>query len=115
MNHKSLVEKAGVRRRVGRPLLLGNNKIDEELKIKSDRLFKELGMDTTTAIRIFLTQAVANDGFPFEIKRMVQNPYDLLTEEELLQKLKKSREAAARREYRPAESVVSDVKEKYGL
>ena len=29
---------------------------------------KDLGTDTTTAISIFLTQAVATNGFPFEIK-----------------------------------------------
>ena len=28
------------------------------MKIKSDNLFKDLGIDTTAAIRIFLTQAV---------------------------------------------------------
>ena len=44
-------------------------RVDDELKTKSDNLFKELGTDTTTAIRMFLTQAVANNGFPFEIKR----------------------------------------------
>lgn len=27
-------------------------------------LFKDLGTDTTTAIRMFLTQAVATNGFP---------------------------------------------------
>ncbi len=32
-------------------------------------LFKDLGTDTTTAIRMFLTQAVANNGFPFEIRK----------------------------------------------
>ena len=40
-------------------------RVDEELKVKSDELFKELGTDTTTAIRMFLTQAVANNGFPW--------------------------------------------------
>ena len=44
-------------------------RVDDELKRKSDSLFKDLGTDTTTAIRIFLTQAVAANGFPFEIKR----------------------------------------------
>lgn len=34
-------------------------RVDDELKRKSDSLFKDLGTDTTTAIRIFLTQAVA--------------------------------------------------------
>ena len=40
-------------------------RVDDDLKIKSDNLFRELGTDTTTAIRMFLTQAVANNGFPF--------------------------------------------------
>ena len=40
-------------------------RVDDELKLKSDNLFRDLGTDTTTAIRIFLTQAVANNGFPF--------------------------------------------------
>ena len=47
-------------------------RVDDELKTKSDNLFKELGTDTTTAIRMFLTQAVANNGFPFEIKRKTE-------------------------------------------
>ena len=37
-------------------------RVDDELKRKSDSLFKDLGTDTTTAIRIFLTQAVAANG-----------------------------------------------------
>ena len=40
-------------------------RVDDELKSKSDQLFKDLGTDTTSAIRMFLTQAVANNGFPF--------------------------------------------------
>ena len=32
-------------------------RVDDDLKIKSDNLFRELGTDTTTAIRMFLTQA----------------------------------------------------------
>ena len=52
-------------------------RVDDELKIKSDNLFRDLGTDTTTAIRIFLTQAVAYNGFPFEIRKNViqHNPY----------------------------------------
>ena len=64
-------------------------RVDDELKMKSDQLFKDL--DTTTAIRMFLTQAVANNGFPFEIKRIVRSPYSPMTEEEILEKLEKSR------------------------
>lgn len=60
-------------------------RVDDELKMKSDQLFKDLGTDTTTAIRMFLTQAVANNGFPFEIKRIVRSPYSPMTEEEILE------------------------------
>jgi addiction module antitoxin, relB/dinJ family len=68
-------------------------RVEDELKSKSDALFKDLGTDTTTAIRIFLTQAVATNGFPFEIKRKIKsNPYEPMTEKELLAKLERSRE-----------------------
>ena len=41
----------------------------------------------------FLTQAVATNGFPFEIKRKIKsNPYEPMTEKELLAKLERSRE-----------------------
>ena len=58
-------------------------RVDDELKRKSDSLFKDLGTDTTTAIRIFLTQAVAANGFPFEIKRFI-NIYHSMAEEDVL-------------------------------
>lgn len=68
-------------------------RVEDELKSKSDALFKDLGTDTTTAIRVFLTQAVATNGFPFEIKRHIElNPYAPMTEKDLLAKLERSRE-----------------------
>ena len=77
-------------------------RVDDDLKIKSDKLFKDLGTDTNTAIRMFLTQALAVNGFP-------------LTEAELLGKLEKSREHAAQGIVKDADDVVADMKEKYGL
>ena len=90
-------------------------RVDEDLKIKSDHLFKDLGTDTTTAIRMFLTQAVATNGFPFEIKRTNANPYATLSEEELLDRLEKSRKHAKQGEFRDATDVVTDMRTKYGL
>ncbi|MGI6096109.1 MAG: type II toxin-antitoxin system RelB/DinJ family antitoxin [Lachnospiraceae bacterium] len=63
--------------------------VDDELKSKSDQLFKDLGTDTTSAIRMFLTQAVANNGFPFEIKRVEHNPYAAMSEEKTLRTFSK--------------------------
>lgn len=90
-------------------------RVDDELKNKSDQLFKDLGTDTTSAIRMFLIQAVANNGFPFEIRKTESTPYTAMSEEELLQRLEKSRKSAAKGNYRAAESVISDMREKYGL
>ena len=64
-------------------------RVDDELKNKVDKLFKDLGTDTTSAIRMFLTQAVATNGFPFEIKRIPDNPYAAMTEDMFLEKLEK--------------------------
>lgn len=90
-------------------------RVDDDLKQKSDNLFKALGTDTTTAIRMFLTQAVSNNGFPFEIKKTVQNPYVSLSEEEMLQKLETSRTHAMQGKLRDADDVISDMRAKYGL
>ena len=92
-------------------------RVDEELKAKSDELFRDLGTDTTTAIRIFLTQAVANNGFPFEIKRNdnVENPYKYLSEDEIFAKLEVSRLHAYEAKTKDANCMVAEMRAKYGL
>ena len=90
-------------------------RVDDDLKVKSDELFRDLGTDTTTAIRMFLTQALAVNGFPFEIKRVSAKPYETLSETEMLDKLEKSREQAEQGMYRDATDVSRDMRAKYGL
>lgn len=91
-------------------------RVEDDLKAKSDKLFKELGTDTTTAIRMFLTQAVASNGFPFEIKKPVEkNVLEMLSEEELLEKLAIARGLASQGKYSTADSVVCEMRGKYGL
>lgn len=91
-------------------------RVEDELKRQSDNLFKSLGTDTTSAIRMFLTQAVAYNGFPFEIKRTENsNAYKPLTENEMLDKLAVSRAHAEQGLYRDADEVLADVRAKYGL
>lgn len=93
-------------------------RVDDDLKRKSDMLFKDLGTDTTTAIRMFLTQAVANNGFPFEIRknsRTEYDPYEAMTEEEMLAKLECSRKHCKEGRYSEADAVISGLRGKYGL
>lgn len=42
-------------------------RVDGDTKREADSLFQDLGMDTSTAIRIFLRQTVMRGGLPFEV------------------------------------------------
>ena len=48
-------------------------RIDETLKKDAELLFSDIGIDLPTAIRMFLKQAVNNDGIPFPIVRSVKH------------------------------------------
>ncbi|MBD5475003.1 MAG: type II toxin-antitoxin system RelB/DinJ family antitoxin [Lachnospiraceae bacterium] len=43
-------------------------RIDDSLKKEADTLFASLGLDTSTAIRIFLNAAIENAGIPFSVQ-----------------------------------------------
>jgi len=43
-------------------------RIEDTLKKEADALFASLGLDTTTAVRIFLNAAVENAGIPFSVQ-----------------------------------------------
>ncbi len=47
------------------PRVTINIRTDKELKDASQKLFKDLGLDLSTAINMFLTQAVRDNAFPF--------------------------------------------------
>jgi DNA-damage-inducible protein J len=44
-------------------------RVDEHMKAAADSLFSDLGLDTSTAVRMFITAALEHDGIPFAIKR----------------------------------------------
>jgi len=48
-------------------------RIDEDVKRKADALFSDLGLDTPTAIRIFLNQSIRREGMPFEVAKPQPN------------------------------------------
>ena len=43
-------------------------RIDDTLKKQADTLFSSLGLDTSTAIRIFLNASIENAGIPFSVR-----------------------------------------------
>ena len=52
-------------------------RVDEGVKTAADSLFSSLGLDTSTAVRMFLMASLENDGLPFPVKRRAIK-FDLL-------------------------------------
>ena len=50
-----------------------NVRVDEKLKKQASELFADLGLDMSTAVNMFLRQAVMKDGLPFDVVREVPN------------------------------------------
>lgn len=44
-------------------------RVDADIKKAADELFTELGFDTPTAIRMFLSKAVQLNGLPFDVSK----------------------------------------------
>ena len=58
-----------------------NIKMDEEIRDKSKELFNKLGLDMTTAVNMFLIQAIRQNQIPFQLKAT--------TEEEEIEKIER--------------------------
>ena len=46
-----------------------NIRVDENVKQQASELFEELGLDMSTAMNLFLRQAISYGGIPFEIRK----------------------------------------------
>lgn len=45
-----------------------NARVEPALKASAEKIFRTLGMNTTDAISIFLSQVVLNKGLPFDVR-----------------------------------------------
>lgn len=59
-------------------------RVDADLKDETDKIFSELGITTTEAIRMFLAQVKLRRGLPFPVSLPSDNE-DLLTTPEVMQ------------------------------
>ena len=49
-------------------------RVDDTLKKQAEILFSSLGLDTSTAIRIFLSASIEHNGIPFAVKHKTIPP-----------------------------------------
>lgn len=72
-------------------------RVDDMLKSAADELFASLGLDTSTAIRIFLTMSVETGGLPFEVRNpnlsLRQAMDDVLNKKNLSKPYKNAKDA----------------------
>ena len=54
-----------------------NIRIEKDVKVKAEKLFDALGLNMTSAVNIFLIQAIRENGIPFEIKINTPNEITL--------------------------------------
>ncbi|MEK7524656.1 MAG: type II toxin-antitoxin system RelB/DinJ family antitoxin [Patescibacteria group bacterium] len=60
-------------------------RVEEQLKRDADLVFEDLGLDTPTAIRLFLKKVVISQSIPFELKvARTENGFTQEFEEEVL-------------------------------
>jgi DNA-damage-inducible protein J len=52
-------------------------RMNREVKQQAQQIFTDLGMDMTTAINVFLRQAISYKGFPFEVTLRTPNAVTL--------------------------------------
>lgn len=54
-----------------------NIRIDKDIKMQAEKLFEALGINMTSAVNIFLRQAIRENGIPFEVKINTPNEVTL--------------------------------------
>ena len=55
-----------------------STRIDVEKKRQAEELFSELGLTLSTAINLFINEAIAYQGIPFELRRRGQKKQEML-------------------------------------
>lgn len=82
-------------------------RMDKQIKLESEALFQDLGMNLTTAINVFLRQAIRTGGFPFAIKVDQPNQETLLA---LIESERLTQNSIAVEPYADVEDALRELK-----
>ena len=82
-----------------------NFRVDSEVKKQSEALFGQLGVNLTTALNVFLRQAIRVGGFPFDVRLEQPNAE---TVEAIKESEKLLQDASAKR-YADVEDAIRDL------
>jgi len=90
-------------------------RVDKDLKNDIDELFSNLGLDTSTAIRMFLKQVERRRGLPFDVKMPQRMPldYDALSRDQIDAELEKGLTDLKAGRVIPSSQVRENMQRKY--
>ena len=94
-----------------------NLKVDPLVKEQAEKVFSQLGMPLSTAVNLFLNQVRLTGKLPFEVALPKAPPSvnaEVMSGEELLQKLRRSLEKVEAGNCKPAAEVFSSFMESHG-
>ena len=83
-----------------------NIRMDTEVKRKAQMIFAELGMDTTTAVNLFLRQVIRTQSIPFELKAELPNEETMEAIEEV--RMMKQNPSMGKR-YQDVDTMMEDL------
>jgi DNA-damage-inducible protein J len=83
-----------------------NIRMDNDIKRQAQHLFAEFGLDMTTAINMFLRQAIRERRIPFELKLDIPNAETLAAIEEIRQMKKNPSKGEA---YSDVDEMMQDL------
>jgi len=69
-----------------------NIRIDDDLKTRADHIFRELGLNMSSAFTMFLCQTIRHGGIPFEITTRTDPFYNAENIKILRQSIKEANE-----------------------
>lgn len=81
-------------------------RIDSATKAKAQSIFKKLGMDLSSAMKMFLTQVIRTKSIPFRV--LTENGYTPEYEEMLVQEVK-AMKAGREKTFKSVEALMADL------
>ena len=92
-------------------------RIEPEVKKEAESILEELGIPVSVAINMFYKKIIASKGMPFEVKIEDSGITDItnMSEEEIINEIKKGSESIKEGKGRTAEEVFKSIKKDYKL
>lgn len=84
-----------------------NIRVDSEVKAQAQTLFANLGLDMSTAVNLFLRQAIMRQEIPFALQAHTPNAETLAA----IQEVEQLKKAPNKRTYHSFEEILSELDE----